>query len=133
MSRPAKKMASSKKKSDIGKELAEKVKASKTKFNKSQQEILRKMKESKDAEYNTKLTDSLVRAFSVETENGVTLMDEVASKVATQYMESETISIKDVVSLREALGENKTKVDVELGGKIDIKKELAELVSDSEF
>lgn len=121
------------KKSEVGKELEAKIKASKAKFSKSQQEILLKMKEKKEGEFSAKLTDSLARAFSVETENGVTLMDEVASKVATQYKEAEVIAIKDVVSLREALGENKQKVDVELGGKIDIAKELEKLVDKEAF
>ena len=135
MAKTSKKSVNSKraKKTDVGKELEMRIKASQTKFSKSQQDILRQMKEKKDNEINVKLTDSLNRAFSIETENGVTLMDEIAAKVATQYKESETIGIKDVVSLREALGENKTKVDVELGGKIDIQKELKNLVDESEF
>ena len=135
MAKTSKKSVNSKraKKTDVGKELEMRIKASQTKFSKSQQDILRQMKEKKDNEFNVKLTDSLNRAFSIETENGVTLMDEIAAKVATQYKESETIGIKDVVSLREALGENKTKVDVELGGKIDIQKELKNLVDESEF
>lgn len=121
------------KKSEVGKELEAKIKASKAKFSKSQQEILKQMKEKKDSEFSAKLTDSLARAFNTETENGVSLMDEVAAKVATQYKEAETIAIKDVVSLREALGENKQKVDVELGGKIDIAKELEKLVDKEAF
>lgn len=135
MARVSKKVNGSKKskKSEVGKELEERIKASKSKFSKSQQDILRQMKEKKDSEFSAKLTDSLAKAFNTETENGVTLMDEVAAKVATQYKEAEVIAIKDVVSLREALGENKQKVDVELGGKIDIAKELEKLVDKEAF
>ena len=121
------------KKSEVGKELEAKIKASKTKFSKSQQEILKQMKEKKDSEFSAKLTDSLARAFNTETENGVSLMDEVAAKVATQYKEAETIAIKDVVSLREALGENKQKIDVDLSGKVDIKQELKNIADEEEY
>lgn len=135
MAKVSKKVNGSKKskKSEVGKELEERIKASKSKFSKSQQDILRQMKEKKDSEFSAKLTDSLAKAFNTETENGVTLMDEVAAKVATQYKEAEVIAIKDVVSLREALGENKQKIDVDLSGKLDIKQELKNIADEEEY
>lgn len=128
-----KKTVKKKEKSEIGKELEEKIKSSKSKYTKSQQEILKQMKEKKEGEYNIKFQDSLKKAFSIEVEEGVTLIDEIASKTASTYMNMEQVSAKDAIALREVLGENKQKVDVELGGKIDIKKELENLVSESDF
>lgn len=128
-----KKIVKKREKSEIGKELEEKIKSSKSKYTKSQQEILKQMKEKKEGEYNIKFQDSLKKAFSIEVEEGVTLIDEIASKTASTYMNMEQVSAKDAIALREVLGENKQKVDVELGGKIDIKKELENLVSESEF
>ena len=128
-----KKTVKKREKSEIGKELEEKIKSSKSKYTKSQQEILKQMKEKKEGEYNIKFQDSLKKAFSIEVEEGVTLIDEIASKTASTYMNMEQVSAKDAIALREVLGENKQKVDVELGGKIDIKKELENLVSESDF
>lgn len=128
-----KKTVKKREKSEIGKELEEKIKSSKSKYTKSQQEILKQMKEKKEGEYNIKFQDSLKKAFSIEVEEGVTLIDEIASKTASTYMNMEQVSAKDAIALREVLGENKQKVDLEVGGKIDIKKELENLVSESDF
>ena len=132
-------MATSKKKkpvtkSEIGKELEEKVKKSQIKFNRSQQEILRKMKEKKEEEYDKKFQDSLKRAFSVSIdEEGTTLLDEIASKTASVYANMETVGIKDAINLSEALGENKKSVDVQVGGKINIQEELKKLAVEDEW
>lgn len=120
-------------KSEIGKELEEKIKSNRNKYTKSQQEILKQMKEKKEGEYNLKFQDSLKKAFSIEVAEGVTLLDEIASKTASTYMTMEQVSARDAIALREVLGENKQKVDVEVNGKVDIKKELENLVSESDF
>lgn len=125
---------SNKTKKDLGKELENRQKMKAAAFSKSQQEILKKMRERNEEELGRKLTDSLKRAFNTAVdEEGNTLLDEIAAKTAASYKQKESLSINDVIGLQNALGESKNSVDVNVNGKVDIKSLLKEISDESEF
>lgn len=94
-----------------------KLKASASeKFTKSQQEILRKMRESNEEETKVKLTDSLKSAFNTKDEFGNTVIDKVAAKAAATYEAKEQVTMNEVLQLQNALGETKQSVDVNVNG-----------------
>ena len=124
-----------KNKLDIGAELEKKALMKEEKYSKSQQEILKKMKEANEAEHNKKLTDSLKRAFNtVVDDEGNTLIDEVAAKTAATYKTKDTITIQDAIQLKDALGENnKTNIDLNMKGEMSFKEVLREIADEGEF
>ena len=85
-------------------------------FTKSQQEILRKMREDNEKEIKGKLTDSLKVAFNTKDENGNSIIDKVAAKAAATYESKEQVSMNEVLQLQNALGETKQNVDLNVNG-----------------
>lgn len=126
---------SEKKGKGIGFELEEKMKLREAGFHKSEQQILAQMREANQEEWDNKMTTSLRKAFNTKNEKGVPLTDEIACKVAAHYKQSEKLTMKDVIDIKDGLGESSTKsqLNVNLGGKIDITKELEKLADKEEY
>lgn len=115
--------------------LEEKAKLREQGYSRSQQEILARIKANKASGLSGKITESLQIAMFSEDEEGNTLADVIASKVASGIKDKAVITVKEANDIRAMLGENSTslKVDANVNGKVDIKAELAKLASEEEF
>ena len=119
---------------DIGAELEKQAQMKAAAFSKSQQEILKQMKEANEEALNKKLTTSLKKAFNTVVDGeGNTILDEVAAKAAATYKNKDSVSMQDVINLQNALGETKNNIDLNVKGEMTMKEILKEIADEEEF
>lgn len=101
-------------------------------LNKSQQEILAQIKKKRSEQHQVKVQEVMSRAFTSEDEEGTTLIEEIASKLAAKYknIDVEKLTTKELIELKTLLGEDKINVNVESEG---LEKILGRISDDKRF